>query len=392
MANNKDFKVKNGIEPTAYFEGIKSGAVTDDPTIDGIVDTGSYADITTTSFLYDAKFSTDGTKIYTLDWPNKLIELWTLSTAWDLSTATNASTTNWTPAGTTTYHLFFRSNGTQVWTVGLDSTVPDTYLYYYTLSTAWDITTVSSTYVSRLSVSATGGVFFKPDGYSFYIVRNYGTNTYVDRWSMTTAWDITTATLADTFTAFTASATVTGSGIEFSSSGSKMFLTTTAATDAAGIYEYDLSTSWDITTASLAHTVLKGGGGLPDWYYHSLTFKYNDYTTLFAVSNNLDYIYQFNTALIVATVDFDDHTERVIFPQAGQKLKITFANPPSSGCASVRISPAGASVSVIYDDSVKWIGGTAPDAPASGETQIITFFTNDSGASYNALVAIDKAS
>lgn len=389
MANNKDFKVKNGIEPTAYFEGNRSGAVTDGPTIDDIVDTGSYVDITTTSFLYDAKFSTDGTKIYTLDWSNNLIELWTLSTAWDLSTATNASATNWTPAGNITYRIFFRSNGTQVWTVGYDSTNTTYYLYYYTLSTAWDITTVSSTYVSRLSVSTTGGVFFKPDGYSFYIVKNSGGNTLVERWSMTTAWDISTATSSDTFTAFTSSAT--GSGIEFSSSGSKMFLTAIDA-DNGGIYEYDLSTSWDITTASLAHTVLKGDGGLPDQFFYSLTFKYNDYDTLFAISAGTDFIYQFNTALIVATVDFDDHTERLISPQAGQKLKISFANPPASGCASVRIKPTGASVSVIYDDSVKWIGGTAPDAPASGEAQIITFFTNDSGASYNALVAIDKAS
>ena len=61
-----------------------------------------------------------------------------------------------------------------------------------------------------------------------------------------------------------------------------------------------------------------------------------------------------------------------------------FTNPPSSGTAydfTLKVTPS-ATVAITWPSSVEWPSGTAPTAPASGETDIYTFFTTDNGSTY----------
>ena len=46
---------------------------------------------------------------------------------------------------------------------------------------------------------------------------------------------------------------------------------------------------------------------------------------------------------------------------------------------------------VTWPSSVKWAGGTAPDAPASGETDIYVFWTRDGGTTWYGVQSIDAA-
>ena len=46
---------------------------------------------------------------------------------------------------------------------------------------------------------------------------------------------------------------------------------------------------------------------------------------------------------------------------------------------------------VIWPTSVDWAGGTAPDAPASGETDIYVFWTRDGGTTWYGVQSIDAA-
>jgi hypothetical protein len=46
---------------------------------------------------------------------------------------------------------------------------------------------------------------------------------------------------------------------------------------------------------------------------------------------------------------------------------------------------------VTYDSSIQFSGGTAPDSPAIGETDVLTFSTRDGGTTYQAAQAIDGA-
>jgi len=71
----------------------------------------------------------------------------------------------------------------------------------------------------------------------------------------------------------------------------------------------------------------------------------------------------------------------------------TFSNPPASGTAygfMLRLT-AGGTHTITYPASVDWAGATAPDAPASGETDVLVFTTTDGGATWYGALAIDAA-
>jgi len=62
----------------------------------------------------------------------------------------------------------------------------------------------------------------------------------------------------------------------------------------------------------------------------------------------------------------------------------TFTNPPTSGTSydfTLKVTPS-ATVTITWPSSVEWPSGTAPAAPASGETDVYTFFTTDNGSTY----------
>ena len=52
---------------------------------------------------------------------------------------------------------------------------------------------------------------------------------------------------------------------------------------------------------------------------------------------------------------------------------------------------AGGTHTVTWPASVEWAGGTAPDAPASGETDIYVFWTRDGGTTWYGVQSIDAA-
>ena len=115
----------------------------------------------------------------------------------------------------------------------------------YDLSTAWDITTAS--YLQNFSVAAQEtaptGIFFKPDGTKMYVMGAVGDD--VNEYDLSTAWDITTASYLQNFSV--AAQEANPSGIFFKPDGTKMYVVGYAG-DA--VYEYDLSTAWDVSTAS----------------------------------------------------------------------------------------------------------------------------------------------
>ena len=71
----------------------------------------------------------------------------------------------------------------------------------------------------------------------------------------------------------------------------------------------------------------------------------------------------------------------------------TFSNPPASGTAygfTLKLT-AGGTHTITWPASVDWAGATAPDAPASGETDVLVFMTHDGGTTWYGAQAIDAA-
>ena len=69
----------------------------------------------------------------------------------------------------------------------------------------------------------------------------------------------------------------------------------------------------------------------------------------------------------------------------------TFSNPPTSGTAYgmlIKLT-AGGTHTITWPASVDWAGGTAPDAPASGETDILGFITYNGGTTWYGFLAGD---
>lgn len=187
-------------------------------------------------------FKSDGTKMYATSGVTATpgILEFDLSTAWDVTTAT------YSQFGTTydvCTDLWIDSTGTKVF---ITSTASNT-VAYYTLSTAWDISTISS----RLATRSTSGegennpqfIFLKPDGTELYYG---GTDTdSVFQLGLSTAFDLSTASHDATFSV--ASQETLPFALVFNSTGTRMFV---IGNSNETVYQYNLSTGWDLSSAS----------------------------------------------------------------------------------------------------------------------------------------------
>ena len=139
--------------------------------------------------------------------------------------------------------FFISSDGTKLYVTG---NINDT-VFQYTLSTAWDISTASYDSVS-LSISGQQnvpfGIEFKPDGTIMYLTG--GTNDEVNQYTLSTAWDLSTASFASKTLSVTSEET-TPTDVQFNTNGTIALI---IGRDSDKVHKYNLSTAWDITTAS----------------------------------------------------------------------------------------------------------------------------------------------
>ena len=85
---------------------------------------------------------------------------------------------------------------------------------------------------------------FSSDGTKFFVTGYQGSD--VGEYSMSTAWDVSTASYTDAFSV--GSQTGAGAhGLAFNTNGTKMFVMSYGSDQ---VHEYALSTGWDVSTAS----------------------------------------------------------------------------------------------------------------------------------------------
>jgi len=183
-------------------------------------------------------FNPEGTKFYTVDTNDNVVE-YTLTKRWDLSTMVYVHTLDVSAKETDLVGLSFSPDGLKMYTAGANGNSIDE----YDLGTAWALST--AVYLQEFDISGAEdtveGMFMREDGKLLVIAGDEADR--MNSYSLSTAWDITTASLLDS-TALTKPA-----GMWFSRNGLKVFWMR-QDTDVLSIY--DLTSPFRISTASAA--------------------------------------------------------------------------------------------------------------------------------------------
>ena len=368
MSNNKDFKVKNGIQPTVYHEGLgtvvsgSEGWSLGSASYDGV----SFSVAAQESNPRNISFKPDGTKMYMVGQNGDDVNEYDLSTAWDISTASYLQNFSVALQETGPVGLFFKPDGTKMYICG---TVGDD-VNEYDLSTAWDISTAS--FLQLFSVSAQDtipmGLFFKSDGTKMYVAGDAGND--INEYDLSTAWDISTASYLQNFSV--ASQETLLGGLSFKDDGTKMYV---VGYSNGNVNEYNLSTAWDISTATFSQSFYVGG---QQAVAIGLFFK-PDGTQMFISGQTPTSIFSYSTISYTQTLDLSTGTYFSFTPSGA--TTVSFTNAPASGKAvgfAVEINGDGSAIT--WPSSVKWHGGTAPTATATKE--LYAFVTTDGGSAY----------
>ena len=280
-------------------------------------------------------FKPDGSNVYVISYANDVIHQFTLSVNWDISTATNSGkSVSVVTQENSPRDLYFTSDGYSVFIVGNQNKT----VFKYTLSTAWDISTASYANVS-FSVSSQSdfprGVTFKTDGTEMYISDD--TNDAVDQYSLSTAFDITTASYTGTTGSISTGGFFYLASARFKPDGTGFFVTNNGGDD---VDEHSLSTPWDVTTSSYVRS-----------------FYANAQTTV---------------------------PQGLAFSADGTKMYVMDTQTIYQYSVG-SVSPA----TITYPSSVKFASGTAPVSPAVDETDVLVFYTDDGGTTYQGFKAGD---
>ena len=235
-------------------------------------------------------FNTDGSKMYMCGWQYDSVYQYSLSTAFDLSTATydnvsfSVASQDTLPMG-----VFFNPDGTQMYILGLDYKK----IFQYSLSTAYDLSTASYSNISFSTLNEDSGMYdmaFNGDGTKMYTIAGGSNNHAVFQYSLTTAYNVGTASY-DSVSFSVSSQETTPQGFRFISDGTQLFVIGQGSNT---IFQYSLSTAYDISTAS--YDSVSFSAASQDDTTNQISFS-ADYTKLYVLGAVSDTVYQYSTGL-----------------------------------------------------------------------------------------------
>ena len=173
-------------------------------------------------------------------------------------------------------------------------------IHQYDCTTAYDLSTASfaNKEISVYSQATEAwGIGASSDGYNFYVTC--GATHRVYQYTATTAWDISTASYANK-SYYHQPQDYFGRDVKFNTDGTKMFLLMLYDE----IFEYNLSTAWDVSTASYSNTSFVTE--TQDSYTVNFTFN-PDGTQLITTGTSGDTLFQYTltTGFDLSTASYD---------------------------------------------------------------------------------------
>jgi hypothetical protein len=187
----------------------------------------------------------DGTKAYTASlFSGDRIREFNMSIPWNVSTLTQVNGLDVSADFTYTTGVELSPDGVYMYVSGGQSTSYK--IVSYLLTTPWNI--LSATKIHELSTNAPGGVRLKSDGTKLYIL-DLSIPDIIKQYDLGTPWDLSTR--SGSVTGQLDVNTITGDnnllGFSFFEDGSKLFA---IGSDVQSIFEFDLSTPWEVATAT----------------------------------------------------------------------------------------------------------------------------------------------
>lgn len=189
--------------------------------------------------------------------------------------------------------IVFKPNGLVMYVLGVGKVSDNNgEIFQYTLTTAFDVSTATYTSTKVGFDAQAYGMAISTDGTKLFISEDGG-GTSVITYTLSTPWDITTAGVAGASFNFSAQGS-RGYVVNFKSDGLKMYIFFETGT----VSEYNLSLAWNVTTAVFVSTFsfstsIVGGFISPDG-----TKIYKQQSS----SNNLITEYRLSTAFDVSTM------------------------------------------------------------------------------------------
>ena len=273
----------------------------------------------------------DGTKVFVNNYPDGKIHEYDLSTAFDISTATYSNNFIAVSSPGIRRNLKFNNDGTVIFYLSASAVKKIPLNTAYTLS---DGTGTQTQY--SFSSGGLHDLFFKSDGTSLYLARHGDTTVY--QFNLSAPFDLSTIS-SFAHTAADASFSVSSQdgtlrGLAFSSDGLRMIIVGDSNNT---VYQYTLSTAWDISTAS----------------YDSISFSVNSETS---------------------------KPEGVGFTSDGTKMYII--GPDNDTIYQYSTTGSPVQTTITYPASAKFSEGVAPSSPEIGQKDILSFYTDDGGTTY----------
>ncbi len=225
--------------------------------------------------------------------------------------------------------LTFNNDGTKMYTVESDKSSDA--VVEYILTTAYDIST--ATVNNTKVVHRSGGVnkfvpsqvVFNNDGTKMFISNHAGENT-IDYWSLSTAFDISTATFNEAFELD--GQEQRANSIAFNNNGTRMIVAGAGNMSQQRIHEYSLATPFDFSSG-VTHVNTEDMSSYHD-YIDGVTFK-DDGTKMYTIDSETEQISQFklttpydvSTLSLEGTFDvssYDIAPREVAFSNDGSKM------------------------------------------------------------------------
>ena len=308
----------------------------------------------------DVTFSADGTKMYIVgtvdDGYDAIVQQYSLSTAWNINSASPTAYFETSFQDLYPTDVAFSADGTKMYVVGSGTSK----VYQYSLSTAWNIS--SASYGGVLSFSVAGqeaqpnALAFSVDGTKMY-VAGVGNDT-IYQYSLSTAWNVSSASFGGV------SFSVAGqeaqpNALAFKPDGSRMYVVGSAADT---IYQYSLSTAWNVSSAS--YDGVSFSVGAQESSPTGLAFK-PDGLRMYVVGGAATTVYQYDlsfngTATIAVSGPVVGATGTVGVPQITGSAGISLGGP--------RVAATG----VISIPQITGSAGITVSGPAIGATGAIS--------------------